>query len=132
MQEASGRSVPELPVTEISAGTTSLSGRCQAVMLSTLLFNAAVVESSADSPAATDVGDTLAAASVVAANALALPVPPDDGTPRGGPIGMVWLVALLAPLIALILVVLVGESSILPQDGRRVHRKYSYGMLINP
>jgi len=45
---------------------------------------------------------------------------------------MVCIIALLAPLIALILVVLVGESSILPRDGGRVHRKYGYGRLINP
>jgi hypothetical protein len=101
-------------------------------MLSRLLFNAAVEESNVDSAAATDVGDTLAAASAVAANALALPVPPDDGNPGGGPIVMVWLIALLAPLIALMLVVLVAESSILPRDGGRVHRKYGYGTLINP
>ena len=102
------------------------------MMLSRPLFNAAVVESSADTPAATDVGDTLAAATAVAANAAALPVPPDDGGPGGSPIVMVWLIALLALLIALILVVLVGERSILPRDGRRVHRKYGYGRLIDP
>ena len=132
MQEASGRSVPEPPVTKTAAGTTSLSGRCQAVMLSRLLFNAAVVESSADSAATADVADTVAAATAVAANAAALPVPPDNTGFGGGPIVMVWLIALLAPLIALILVVLVGEGSILPRDAERVHRKDGYGSLINP
>jgi|HubBroStandDraft_4_1064222.scaffolds.fasta_scaffold385571_1 hypothetical protein len=101
-------------------------------MLSRLLFNAAVVESSADSPAETDVGDTVAAATAVAANAAALPVPPDNGGPGGGPIVMVCIIALLAPLIALMLVVLVGKSSISPRDGGSVHRKYAYGRLIKP
>jgi hypothetical protein len=45
---------------------------------------------------------------------------------------MVWLIALLAPLIALILVVLVREGSILPRDGERLRRKDGYGSLINP
>jgi len=101
-------------------------------MLSRLLFNAAVEESNADSAAVTDVDDTVAAASAVDANASALPVPPDNAGPGGGLIVMVWLIALLAPLIALILVVLVGEGSILPRDGERVHRKDGYGRLINP
>src|SRR5580704_17234155 len=71
-REYSGRSVPELPVSEMAVGTTRFSDQCQAVMLSRLLFNAAVEESNVDSAAATDLGDTLAAASAVAANALAL------------------------------------------------------------
>jgi hypothetical protein len=53
----------------------------------------------------------VAAASAVAANVLPLPVPPDNGGPDGGPIVMVCIIALLAPLIALILVVLVGKAA---------------------
>jgi hypothetical protein len=73
----------------------------------------------------------VAAASAVDASALALPVTPDGGDPDGGLIIKVWLIALLAPLIALILVVLVGRSSILPRDGGRGRRKYGYGRLTN-
>jgi hypothetical protein len=101
-------------------------------MLTRLLFNAAVEESSADSAAAVDVDDMVAAASAVDTNAPALPVPPDNAGPGGGLIVMVWLIALLAPLIALILVVLVREGSILPRDGERLRRKDGYGSLINP
>jgi hypothetical protein len=132
MREAFARTVPKCPVIEIPAGTTSFRDRCQAEMLSTLPVSAAVVESNADSAPAADVGDTVDAATAVAANAAALPVPPDDAGPGGGPIGMFWLIALLAPLIALILVVLIVDSSILPRDGRRVHRKYGSGRLIDP
>ena len=72
-------------------------------------------ESNADVAAAADVDDMAAAASAADASALALPVKP-DGDPGGGLIIMVWPIGLLAPLIALILEVLVGQSSILPRD----------------
>ncbi len=80
-------------------------------MLSKLLLNAAVEESNADSAAAVDADDTVAAARAVDASALALPVAPDDGGPGGGLIIMVWLIAPLAPLIALMLVVLTGKGA---------------------
>jgi hypothetical protein len=101
-------------------------------MLSRLLLNAAVDESNADSAAAADADDTVAAASAVEASALALLVTPDNGSPGGGLFIVVWLIALLTSLIALMLEVLVGKSSILPRDGGTVHRKYRYGMLTNP
>ena len=62
-------------------------------MLSRLLLNAAVEALSADVATSADVDDTEAAASAVAASALALPVTPDDGDPGGGLIIMVWLIA---------------------------------------
>jgi hypothetical protein len=117
------------PVTEMATEAAAFTGRCQAEMLSRLLLNAAVDESNADNAAAADADDTVAAASAMDASALALPVTPDDGT--GGGLIMVWLIALLVPLIALILVVLVRKSSILPRDGGGVHRKYGYGRLTN-
>ena len=101
-------------------------------MLTRLLFNAAVEESNADSAVAVDVGDTVAAASAADTNAAVGPVPPDNAGPGGAPIVMLWPIALVAPLIALILVVLVGKGSILPRDGERLHRKDGYGTLINP
>jgi hypothetical protein len=75
------------------------------------LFNAAVEASNADVAAAADADDTEAAPSAVNASALALPVTPDDRDPDGGLIIMVWLIALLAPLMALIPVVLVGQAA---------------------
>lgn len=80
-------------------------------MLSRPLLNASVEASNADIAAAAEAEDMVAAASAADASALVLTVTPDDGDPGGGLITMVWLIALLAPLIALILVVLMGRAA---------------------
>jgi len=97
-------------------------------MLSRLLLNAAVDELNADSAA--DADDAVAAANAVDASALALPVTPDDTGPGRDLIIMAWVIALLAPLIALILVVLVGKAAFCRETAS--HRKYRCGRLTNP
>jgi hypothetical protein len=78
-------------------------------MLSRLLLNAAVAEVNADTAA--DADGAVDAASAAEASALALSVTPDGANPGRGLIIMAWVIALLAPLIALILVVLVGIAA---------------------
>jgi hypothetical protein len=78
------------------------------------------------------VDDTAAAASAVDVSALAPFVSPGDGSPSGGLNILAWLISLLTPLIALMLVVLIGKSSILLRDSGIFRREYGYGRLTNP
>jgi hypothetical protein len=85
---------------------------CQADKLSRLPLNAEVDAFNADIAVAVDALDAADAANAVDAS----PLPPlleplDGGGPGGGFIIMAWVIALLAPLIALILEILIGKAA---------------------
>ena len=72
-----------------------------------MLLNAAVAAVNVDTAA--DADDAVAAANAVEASAL--PAATAEGSPGGDLIAMAWVIALLAPLIALILVAFVWEAA---------------------
>lgn len=92
-------------------------------MFSRLLLSAAVAEVNADSAA--DADDAVAAASAVAASAF---VAAGDGSPGGDIVIMDWLIALLAPLIALILITL-SEKQHFAASLQEAHRQYGQKTL---
>jgi hypothetical protein len=106
---------------------------CQTDRLSRLPLNSEVDAFNADIAVAVVALDAADAANAVDASPLPpLPGPLDGGGPGGGFITMAWVIALLAPLIALILEILIGESSILPRAGLKAHRQHEGKRLTNP